>query len=89
MSYTNVLLDMVKDRLDIHSDYKLAQKLNVTRSCVSKWRCGKSSMDWEIAFQIADMLHLDDQNVVYGLLREKHINPRLIKALQGQDVTIQ
>ncbi len=81
MTYTNELLDMVKDRYSLTSDYKLAQKLDVSRSRLSKWRNELNSMDWEIAFKIADLLNLDDQKVVYGLLEDKYENPRLVNAL--------
>ncbi|MCG6353584.1 transcriptional regulator, partial [Vibrio alginolyticus] len=47
------------------------------------YRNGRSVLDWEIAFKIADLLGLDDQDVVYGLLEDKSINPRLINALQA------
>ncbi|NAW64535.1 helix-turn-helix domain-containing protein [Photobacterium halotolerans] len=85
-NYTNTLLDMVKTRYNLTSDYKLAQKLEVSRARLSNWRCGKNSMEWEVAFQIADLLHLDDQNVVYGLLHDKQLNPRLINALRGSNI---
>ncbi|GAL02936.1 putative phage protein Vpf148 [Photobacterium aphoticum] len=72
---------MVKDKYSLNSDYQLAQKLGVSRSRLSKWRNEHNSMDWDVAFLIADMLEMDDQNVVYGLLKDKYENPRLINAL--------
>ena len=84
MTYTIELMDMVKAKYKLGSDYQLAKKLDVTGARVSNWRCGKNSMDWEIAFQIADLLEIDDQNVVYGLLKDKYENPRIINALDGK-----
>ncbi len=81
MTFTVELLEMVKARYSLTSDYQLAKKLGVTSARVSNWRCGKNSMDWDIAFQIADLLEINDQKVVYGLLDDKHENPRIIKAL--------
>ncbi|MBV1843631.1 helix-turn-helix domain-containing protein [Photobacterium ganghwense] len=81
MTYTNELLDMVKDKYSLESDYKLAQKIGVSRSRLSKWRNELNSMDWDVAFKIADLLGMDDQKVVYGLLEDKYENPRLINAL--------
>ncbi|EGA69591.1 putative phage-like protein [Vibrio sinaloensis DSM 21326] len=81
MNFTNELLDQVKAKYELPSDYKLAQKLGVGRSRLSNWRNGTCSMDWDIAFQIADLLGADDQNVVYGLIQDKYKNPRLINAL--------
>ncbi|EGQ7930310.1 helix-turn-helix domain-containing protein [Vibrio vulnificus] len=83
MNYTNLLLDRVKARYELSSDYKLAQKLGVGRSRLSHWRSGTCSMEWEVAFQIADLLGEEDQNVVFGLLDDKYKNPRLINALHA------
>lgn len=81
MNYTNALLDRVKAKFELTSEYQLAKKLNVPHSSLSRWRKGGSSMEWDVAFQIADLLEEDDQNVVYGLIDDKYKNPRLINAL--------
>ena len=83
MTYTIQLLNRVKTRYGLTSDYQLAKKLGISSARVSNWMKQKSSMDWDMAFQIADLLDLDDQNVVYGLLEDKHKNPRIINALEG------
>lgn len=81
-NYTNQLLDRVKSSFDIKSDYQLAKKLGIGRARISNWRKGMCSMDWNIAFEIADLLNENDHNVVQGLLEEKQMNPRLINALR-------
>ena len=81
MTYTVELLDMVKAKYGLTSDYQLAKKLGVSSARVSNWRNMKASLEWETAFQVADLLEIDDQNVVYGLLEDKYQNPRLINAL--------
>ncbi|WP_033008560.1 helix-turn-helix domain-containing protein [Vibrio harveyi] len=83
-NYTNVLLDQLKTQLELTSDYQLAKFLDVGTSRISNYRNGRSVLDWELAFKIADLLELDDQDVVYGLLDEKTVNPRLINALQSR-----
>ncbi|EKO3785703.1 MULTISPECIES: helix-turn-helix domain-containing protein [Vibrio] len=83
-NYTNVLLDQLKTQLELTSDYQLAKLLDVGTSRISNYRNGRSVLDWELAFKIADLLELDDQDVVYGLLDEKTVNPRLINALQSR-----
>lgn len=83
MEYLNKLLDDVKDRYNIPSDYALAQKLEVPRATVSRWRQNKNCAEWDVIFKLADLLHLDDQNVVYNIIAEKTRNPRLIKALEA------
>ncbi|CAE6901936.1 helix-turn-helix transcriptional regulator [Vibrio sp. B1FLJ16] len=84
-NYTNLLLDQLKTQLELGSDYQLAKFLEVGTSRISNYRNGRSVLDWEMAFRIADLLELNDQDVVYGLLDEKTINPRLINALQSKE----
>ncbi|MGR5064692.1 helix-turn-helix domain-containing protein [Photobacterium sp. DNB22_13_2] len=81
MTYTIELLNMVKARYKLGSDYQLAKKLGVSTARVSNWMKRKNTMEWEIAFKIADLLEIDDQNVVYGLLKDKYENPRVISVL--------
>lgn len=83
MNYTNLLLDRVKAKYSLTSDYQLAKMIGVGTGRMGNWRKGVCSMDWEIAFKVADLLELDDQNVVYGLLDDKYKNPRLINALHA------
>ncbi|KLU98921.1 hypothetical protein ABT56_23085 [Photobacterium aquae] len=81
MTYTIELLQQVKRRYTLTSDYQLAKKLGVSSARVSNWMKGKNNLDWDIAFQVADLLEINDQNVVYGLLKDKYENPRFINAL--------
>lgn len=81
MNYTNALLDRVKARFELTSEYQLAKKLGVPHSSLNRWRKGGSSMEWDTAFKICDLLGEDDQNVVFGLIDDKYTNPRLINAL--------
>lgn len=82
MTYTIELLNTVKTKYDLDSDYQLAKKLGVSTARVSNWMKRKSLMDWEVAFQVADLIEINDQEVVYGLLNDKYENPRVIKVLQ-------
>ncbi|PSU48280.1 transcriptional regulator [Photobacterium frigidiphilum] len=84
MTYTNVLLDMLKSRYNLTSEYQLAKKLGINDSRLYKWRKELNSMDWDMAFQVADLLEINDQEVVHGLLDDKYENPRLIKALRPE-----
>lgn len=80
-NYTNSLLNRVKARFELTSEYQLAQKLEVGHSRLRHWRKGVCSMDWDVAFKICDLLGEEDQNVVHGLIDDKYENPRLINAL--------
>ena len=82
-NYTNALLDRVKAKLDLTSDYQLAKFLEVGTSRIGNYRSGRSNLDWNMAFRIADLLEENDQNVVFGLIAEKYSNPRLINALEA------
>lgn len=87
MSYLIKLLDEAKAKCNIPSDYAMAKKLGVSRNTINNWRINRSSAEWETIFKLADLLQLDDQNVVYKILEEKYDNPRLINTLrQGERV---
>ncbi|MBV1841092.1 MULTISPECIES: helix-turn-helix domain-containing protein [Photobacterium] len=81
MSYTIELLNELKGRYELTSDYQLAKKLGVSSARVSNWMKGKNNLDWDTAFQVADLLEISDQIVVHGLLKDKYENPRVINAL--------
>ncbi|WP_330960025.1 helix-turn-helix domain-containing protein [Photobacterium sp. 53610] len=83
MTYTIELLNAVKSKYSLTTDYQVAKKIGVTSSRVSNWMRGRNAMDWEVAFKVADLLEMDDQNVVYGLLNDKYENPRLINTLRA------
>jgi|GEM_PF-2021996 len=82
-NYTNALLNRVKAKYGLTTEYQLAKKLDIYESRLRKWRKGVCGMDWEIAFRIADMLGESDQNVVLGLLPNKQKNERVIKVLDS------
>lgn len=81
MNYTNLLLNRVKAKFNLTSEYQLAKYLEVPHSSLHRWRKGTTSMEWNTAFKIADLLEESDQNVVYGLIDDKYTNPRLVNAL--------
>ncbi|MGR5096859.1 helix-turn-helix domain-containing protein [Vibrio maritimus] len=83
MNFTNELLDGVKRRYGLTSDYQLCKKLGVSSSRVGNYRSERSNLDWDMAFRIADMLQVDDQYVVYGLLKDKYKNPRINSVLEN------
>ncbi|EOB4246537.1 transcriptional regulator [Vibrio metschnikovii] len=82
MNYTNLLLNRVKTKFNLTSEYQLAKFIDVPHSSLHRWRKGSTSMEWDTAFKIADLLGESDQNVVHGLIDDKYKNPRLINALQ-------
>ncbi len=53
---TNILLDLVKSRYDLKSDYKLAKFLEVDPSRISNYRNGRSHLDEKLALVVAKLL---------------------------------
>ena len=64
MYKTTELLDLVKDKYDLPSDYALAKKIGYTRSAVSKLRLKKSFLNTEGAYKVAQLLYLNPLKVV-------------------------
>ncbi|MBF4312754.1 transcriptional regulator, partial [Vibrio anguillarum] len=48
MNYTNALLDRVKAKFELTSEYQLAKKLEIGDGRLRHWRKGYCSMDWDM-----------------------------------------
>lgn len=72
---TQEYLQAAKDCLGISSDYALAQRLNVTRSYMSKLQLGKSNMSDDLAQQIAAILKIHPGIVMLDMHRERAATP--------------
>ena len=59
METTRDLLDAVKQRHKLPSDYALAAFLGMTRAHVSKYRCDRESLSDEKALRVAELLEMD------------------------------
>ena len=57
-------LDAVKARFCLPSDYKLAEKLGLTRSHISKLRLDKSHLGDDTAIYVAKLLQIEPIKVV-------------------------
>lgn len=68
---TNQLLDAVKDRFNIPSDYALAPKIGVTRAMVSRYRNRAESLSDDKAMLVADLLELDPGYVLNCMNAER------------------
>ncbi|KWE44593.1 hypothetical protein WL76_30890 [Burkholderia ubonensis] len=64
MKTTVQLLDDVKVKMDLPSDYAAAKALGVTRSAVSQWRNGKATFDDDTCLLVAEILDLDPFDVL-------------------------
>lgn len=70
--YTSVeLLDMVKARYRLPSDYAAAKKLGVTKACTSSIRCERSFFDATNCIIIAELLELEPLKVIASVQIER------------------
>lgn len=71
MNYPAELLDAVRSRYGIRSDYALARFLNQPTNLVSRWRAGKGGPGDAVAAQLAGLLDLDAGYVLARLYAER------------------
>ena len=64
MSTTSELIDELKSKTKIDSDYAIAETLGITRAAVSSYRRGISHADDRIAILLADALDLDRMQTI-------------------------
>lgn len=65
------LLDAVKVRRGITSDYALAKALGVTQQAVSSYRAGRSRIDDEVALTVAEILNIHPLQVIAAANAER------------------
>lgn len=70
-SATKKYMDILRERYDGCSDYRIAQLLGVTKACVSRWSNGKGGMGDEPAAKLADLCGLDGVEVLTELYMER------------------
>ena len=61
------ILDMIKARYGLPSDYALAKKLNISRARVSTYRTRGSSMDDELCLVCENLLELPEGSLLFEL----------------------
>lgn len=71
MKTTCELLDAVKARHNVPSDYALAKKLEVTQQEVSKYRTGKATLGDSTAIRLAQLLEIDPGIVLLTVHAER------------------
>ena len=65
------LLEAVKERRGITSDYALAKVLGVTQSAVSSYRTGRSRIDDDVALTVAEILQMHPMQVIAAANAER------------------
>ncbi len=75
-------LDMLKQRYNWPSDYRLAKELNISQSRMSNYRCGKTSMDDDLALQVEKLLELPPGTIILQLHAERTKCPQAARVLK-------
>ncbi|WP_375191246.1 hypothetical protein [Marinobacter sp.] len=70
-SATKKYLDILRNQYNGCSDYRIAQLLQVSKACVSRWSNGKVGLGDESAARLADLCGLDPVEVITELHLEK------------------
>jgi transcriptional regulator with XRE-family HTH domain len=76
MKSTLQYLDELRAKLDLPSDYAVANLLGVTRAAVSKWRQGRTTFDDLTACRVADALGVDPMEIIAAANFERADNER-------------
>lgn len=77
------LLDAIRERQKLPSDYAAAAMLGLTRSQVSRYRNGKDFMGDEVAQRAADLIGLDPAVTIAQMHAERAADPKMRKLWVG------
>lgn len=70
-SATKKYMDILRERYNGCSNYRIAQLLGVSKACVSRWSNGKAGIGDECAAKLADLCDLDAVAVITELHMER------------------
>jgi DNA-binding XRE family transcriptional regulator len=76
---TTEVLDRLKAKLDLPSDYAIAKVLGVTRESVSQLRNGKTSMGIETAMKAGEILQIDGHAIYAQGQIERAKKPEIVE----------
>lgn len=80
MNTTQQLMQEAKVALRIESDYALAKALDMSRQAISHYRTGRSQLDVEGAFRIAEVLGRDPAAIIAAVEAERATKPEAREA---------
>ncbi len=75
MNTTQKLIEEVKSRLGIQSDYAVAKRFHWSTSRIGNYRVGRSQLDIESSFQIAEVLGKDPAAIIAAVEAERATKP--------------
>lgn len=76
------LLDAVKARFGLPSDYAVAQKIGVTRSMMSRYRQRKDFLGDDMAVQVAELIGVDPAEALAMVHAERSKSPAVRRAFE-------
>lgn len=80
MRTTNQLLNKVKSRLEITSDYRLAKVLGCRASAIYGYRAGRSRLDESMCLKVAELLNEPAGAILAEVAAERAKRPEIRKA---------
>ena len=89
MHTTNQLLDAIKARHGITSEYRLTRTIGITDNTLRNYRHGATVPDDAVAVKLAEMLELDPGYVVACVHAERAKEPQLRKVWEGIAIQIE
>jgi len=75
MTITSKLLDDLKKKLEVSSDYALAKRLGISVQRISNYRTGRNHFDDLMAYRVAQLLDLDPAELVAQINLERAKRP--------------
>jgi len=72
-------VERLKSTENIESDYKVSERIGVSRQLISNWRHGRATMDAYHCWKLADALGLDEREIeaAVNYHRERDITKRI------------
>jgi len=80
---TTFFLDRAKHKLGVDSDYALAKALKMRASTISGYRAGRSRMDDDAAFKVAQILGIDPILPIAAANAERTKSPEMKEFWEG------
>lgn len=77
---TNRLLDEAKAALQVQSDYALAKRLGMHHSTISGYRAGRSQLDVDACFRVAEALNREPAAIIAAVEAERATKPEAREA---------
>lgn len=82
--YVEQILNKAKEKLDLSSDYALANFLGVNKNRIGHYRTGYSKPDEEMCFKLAEILEEEPQAIIAAVRLDAEKEPSKIEFWKRQ-----